>query len=264
MKPSPDNIFFYLHAKKQSHTNSPRLKCSTTTSQKPFKLQHRTQRYLATRWVAFSSLLCSELVSLLQGTSSKLSLGCVLFLNLSEWKWDLRFQSCPLDIPIFSISFTLGLGISLSFEVNQFKLSHLVYSLSLFWDQKISAFFPQAEEGRYISVPFMSNIDSDLDWEWEVGARQRKGWSREIMESDFFFLLESDTLMLPVQLFFLASSTFRNANSKPKVANSKPKIKMGPHISSTHIPHVFFSIVLEKTLKTYVWSIISKYDLSTQ
>lgn len=114
MKPSPDNIFFYLHAKKQFHTNSPRLKCSTTTSKKPFKLQHRTQRYLATRWVTFSFMRCSKLVSLLQGTSSELSLGCVLFLSLSEWKWDLRFQSCPWDIPIFSISFTLGLGIACS------------------------------------------------------------------------------------------------------------------------------------------------------
>lgn len=50
-----------------------------------------------------------------------------------------------------------------------------------------------------------------------MGERQRKGWSRKIMESDFFFLLESDTLILPVQLFFLASSTFRNANGKPKI-----------------------------------------------
>lgn len=97
----------------------------------------------------------------------------------------------------------------------------------------------------------MSNTGADQNWKWEM-VRGRGKAGAKIMESDFFFLPESDILMLLVQLFFLASSTFRNANSKPK-------IKMGPRISSLHPPCLLFQCPWEDPQNI----IISKYDLST-
>lgn len=45
---------------------------------------------------------------------------------------------------------------------------------------------------------------------WEV----EEGWRAKMKESDFFFLIKLDTLLLQIQPLFLASSTARNANNQ--------------------------------------------------
>ena len=99
----PRHIFFHLPTKIPIPHQVPSSQVFNYHLQKsPLSNYNTAQRYLITRWVAFSCMLCSKPVSLLHGTYKWSQLGLCFISRSSRMEKELEISILPLGHPCLS------------------------------------------------------------------------------------------------------------------------------------------------------------------